>query len=98
MTFDEEIYNPAALVGDDAKLMQGYDRALEDVSNWLAAEINDPDEELAGEVEPLRAIYSDCLRVFMQKLESFAHAQRVEMTAWMMDAKPDLYNNDDEKE
>lgn len=86
MRVDIKTYDPDALVGDDARRMEGFDAAVERAVNVL------PNLSLETGITTVDMILSDVRNLMASELSDQLAAARVYYATQLMEANPDAYN------
>ena len=86
MQVDIKTYDPDALVGDDARRMEGFDAAVERAVNVL------PNLSLETGITTVDMILSDVRNLMASELSDQLAAARVYYAKQLMEANPTAYN------
>lgn len=86
MRVDIKTYNPDALVGDDARRMEGFDAAMERAVNVL------PNLSLETGITTVDMILSDVRNLMASELSDQLAAARVYYAKQLMESSPTAYN------
>ena len=86
MRVDIKTYDPYALVGDDARRMEGFDEAVERAVNVL------PNLSLETGITTVDMILSDVRNLMASELSDQLAAARVYYATQLMEANPTAYN------
>ena len=85
MRVDMKTYDPDALVGDDARRMEGFDAAVERAVNVL------PNLSLETGITTVDMILSDVRNLMASELSDQLSAARVYYAAQLMESNPTAY-------
>lgn len=86
MRVDIKTYDPDALVGDDARRMEGFDAAVERAVNVL------PNLSLETGITTVDMILSDVRNLMASELSDHLAAARVYYATQLMESNPTAYN------
>lgn len=86
MRVDIKTYDPDALVGDDARRMEGFDAAVERAVNVL------PNLSLETGITTVDMILSDVRNLMASELSDQLSAARVYYAKQLMESSPTAYN------
>lgn len=86
MRVDIKTYDPDALVGDDARRMEGFDAAVERAVNVL------PNLSLETGITTVDMILSDVRNLMASELSDQLSAARVYYATQLMESNPTAYN------
>ena len=86
MRVDIKTYDPDALVGDDARRMEGFDAAAERAVNVL------PNLSLETGITTVDMILSDVRNLMASELSDQLAAARVYYATQLMESNPTAYN------
>ena len=86
MRVDIKTYDPDAMVGDDARRMEGFDAAVERAVNVL------PNLSLETGITTVDMILSDVRNLMASELSDQLAAARVYYATHLMEANPTAYN------
>ena len=86
MRVDIKTYDPDALVGDDARRMEGFDAAVERAVNVL------PNLSLETGITTVDMILSDVRNLMSSELSDQLSAARVYYATQLMESNPTAYN------
>lgn len=89
MYINEEVYNWEELKGEDKTFIQGYnegcDRLIKGVELWL-------DDATDDMIKPFASIYKEVGLEIIGYLTTLTETDRLELTASIMDSKPEIYS------
>ena len=91
MQVDIKTYDPDALVGDDARRMEGFDAAVERAVNVL------PNLSLETGITTVDMILSDVRNLMGSELSDQLAAARVYYACQLMENNPTAYNIEEEQ-
>lgn len=92
MRVDIKTYDPDALVGDDARRMEGFDAAVERAVNVL------PNLSLETGITTVDMILSDVRNLMASELSDQLAASRVYYAKQLMESNPTAYNLEGEQQ
>ena len=92
MRVDIKTYDPDALVGDDARRMEGFDAAVERAVNVL------PNLSLETGITTVDMILSDVRNLMASELSDRLAAARVYCATQLMESNPTAYNLEGEQQ